>query len=59
MISNKLIENLMNSGISSDFIEKIIECDYLAQEETLKNEMLDALDFLKNQVSIRKITKSL
>lgn len=49
----------MNSGISSDFIEKIIECDYLAQEETLKNEMLDALDFLKNQVSIRKITKSL
>jgi hypothetical protein len=59
MISNKLIENLMNSGISSDFIEKIIECDYLAQEETLKNEMLDALDFLKNQVSIRKIAKSL
>lgn len=54
-----MIEGLLESGFHKVQIELIIENDYKAQEEVLREDMLDSLDSLRTQCAVRKIAESL
>jgi hypothetical protein len=59
MISARMIEGLLELGFHKAQIELIIENDYKAKEEVLREDMLDSLDSLSTQCAVRKISEAL
>lgn len=54
-----MIERLLNDGFTQDMILKVINADYITKEEALCEEMQDAINSLRNQIAVRRISKSL
>ena len=59
MISATMIERLLNDGFTQDMILKVINADYITKEEALCEEMQDAINSLRNQIAVRRISESL
>ena len=59
MISARMIEGLLESVFTKDQIKKVIENDYQAQEEVLREDMQDAMSSLNTQCAVRKISEAL